>query len=175
MAQQTATRPPTDSEYAEYYGLYVGRVPDGDIVEYLELQVGQFQDVLGSIDEQTANIVHAPYTWTIKQVVGHLIDVERVFGYRALRFASGDDRPILGMEQDSWVAHTDYVSPTLAALTEELRFSRLANLCFFKRIETEAWDRSGTADGNEMTVRAIAYCLVGHLTHHLEIIKSRLA
>ncbi len=174
MAQQTAHRPPTDSEYAEYYGLYIGRVPDGDIVEYLEMQTGQFREVLGAIDEQAAGIVHPPYTWTIKQVVGHLIDGERVFGYRALRFASGDERPILGMEQDSWVAHTDYVTPTLAELTEELRYSRLANLCFFKRIEAEAWDRRGTADGKEMTVRALAYCLVGHVTHHLEIIKSRL-
>lgn len=174
MAQSTAIRPPTESEYAEYFGLYIGRVPDGDIVEYLELQCRQFQDVLGSIDEKTAGIVHAPYTWTIKQVVGHLIDVERVFGYRALRFASGDERPIIGMEQDSWVAHTDYVTPTLAALTEELRYSRLANHCFFKRIEPEAWDRTGTADDKEISVRAIAYCLVGHLTHHLEIIKSRI-
>ena len=175
MDQQTILRPPTDGEYAEYFGLYIGRVPDGDIVQFLELQTGQFQEVLGSIDEQTASVLHAPYTWTIKQVVGHLIDVERVFGYRALRFASGDERPILGMEQDSWVAHTDYVTPTLAALTEELGYSRRANHCFFKRIEAEAWDRKGTADGNEMTVRALAYCLVGHVTHHLEIIKSRLA
>jgi hypothetical protein len=174
MAQQTAIRPPTDSEYAEFYGLYIGRVPDGDIVEFLELQLEQFQAVLGSIDEQSASVIHDPYTWTIKQVVGHLIDAERVFGYRALRFASGDDRAIPGMEQNAWVENSDYVTPTLSALVDELAYSRRANLCFFKRLRADAWDRKGTADGKEMTVRAIAYCLVGHITHHLEIIKSRI-
>ena len=175
MSQQTAIRPPLDTEYAEYFGLYIGRVPDGDIVDYLELQIAEFRKVLDSIDEKTAETLHQPYTWTIKQVVGHLIDVERVFGYRALRFSTGDVRPILGMEHDAWVAATDYQTPTLTALTDELEYARRANLCFFRRIKPEAWDETGTADEKQITVRAIAYILVGHIIHHLEIVKSRIA
>ena len=175
MSQVDIRRPPDRSEYAEYYGTYIDRVPDGNITEYLDSQIAEFRKVLDSIDESTASVLHEPYTWTIKQVVGHLIDAERVFGYRALRFASGDTRPIIGMEQNPWVDNSDYNTPTLAQLTEELEHSRRANLCFFRRIKPEAWDRKAAADGNDMTVRALAYCLVGHIIHHLEIIKSRVA
>lgn len=174
MNQPNTNTPPTESEHAEYFGLYIGRVPTGDILEHLQRQIAEFRGVLDSIDEPTAGILHGTYTWTIKQVVGHLIDVERVFGYRALRFASGDERPILGMEQNPWVQNTDYDSPTLSSLVDELEYSRRANLSFFKRIKLEAWDRRGVVDGNEMTVRAVAYCLVGHIIHHLDIIHRRI-
>lgn len=171
----TSTARPQASEYAKYYGAYIGLVPDGDIVIQLDNQIDEFRGVLDKIPAADANVLHAPYTWTIKQVVGHLVDVERVFGYRALRFASNDMRPIVGMEQDDWVANTDYETPTLVALVDELEFSRRANVRFFKRLSPESWDRQASADDNEMSVRAIAYCLVGHITHHLEIIKKRVA
>ncbi|MEM7455765.1 MAG: DinB family protein [Planctomycetota bacterium] len=166
---------PDASEHAEYYSLYINRVPDGDIREHLLNQIEEFRTVLDGIEEDDACVLHEPYTWTIKQVVGHLIDVERVFGYRALRFGSGDVRPIPGMEQNDWVDNTDYESPSLKFLTDELVHSRHANICFFVRLKPDAWDSRAEADGNEMTVRALAYCLVGHITHHLEIIKKRLA
>lgn len=175
MNQANLIARPAKNEYAKYYGTYIDRVPDGNIIEQLDSQIAKFRNVLDRIDEDEASVLHEPYTWTIKQVVGHLIDVERVFGYRALRFASGDDRPILGMEQNPWVDNTDYETPTLAVLTDELEYSRRANLSFFKRLKQDGWDRKGAADGNEMTVRAVAYCLVGHIIHHLEIVKSRLA
>ncbi len=175
MVRVEIDRPPAKNEYAPYYGLYIARVPDGNIVSHFESQIGEFRAVLNAIDEFAANVLHGPYTWTIKQVVGHLIDAERVFGYRVLRFGSGDSRPIIGMEQNPWVDNTDYRTPRLAELVEEWEYSRRANLCFFRRLRPDAWDWKGTADGNEITVRALAYCLVGHIIHHLEIIKLRVA
>ncbi len=104
-----------------------------------------------------------------------MIDVEKVFGYRAHRFACNDLRPILGMEQNDFVDSLDYESPLLGDMVVELKCSRRRNWCFLKRIPETAWSRTGTADGNVMSVRAIAYILVGHVSHHLEIIKKRLA
>lgn len=170
----TTTRP-AKTEYAEYYGRYIKRVPDGDILQLLEDQIEEFTAVLGAIPEDRATILHNPYTWTIKQVTGHMIDVEKVFGYRAHRFACNDLRPIRGMEQDDFVENLDYDATRLSDLTIELKCARRSNLLFLRRIPQSAWDRIGTADGNVISVRAIAYTLAGHITHHLEIIRNRLA
>ncbi len=167
--------PPDGSEYASFYGHYVELATGASIMDQLESQIADFRSVLDNIDESEASILHAPYTWTIKQVVGHLIDAERVFAYRALRFASGDLQPVVGMDQNPWVENSDYETPTLAALAAELEHCRRANVLMFQRFRPDAWDFRGIADGNEMSVRALAYCLVGHIRHHLEIIKSRVA
>lgn len=174
MTVRTSTRPST-AEYAEYYGRYIDRVPNGDIIDLLQNQIDEFTCVLGAASEEQAGVLHDPYTWTIKQVVGHMIDVERVFGYRAHRFACDDLRPILGMEQNDFVDSLDYESPLLGDLVVEMEHARRSNCSFLRRIPETAWSRTGTADGNVMSVRAIAYCLVGHAIHHLEIIKKRLA
>ena len=174
MTANTLMRP-SAAEYAEYYGLYIKRVPDGDILTLLENQIAEFTGALSAVTEAQAGVLHTPYTWTIKQVVGHLIDVEKVFGYRAHRFACNDLRPIIGMEQNDFVDNLDYKSTPLSDLVIELKCSRRSNLYFLKRIPPTAWSRTGTADGKTMSVRAIAYCLVGHVTHHLEIIEKRLA
>ena len=173
MTSQTSTRP-SAAEYAEYYGLYINRVADGDILELLQNQIAEFTGVLGATSEEQAGVLHDPYTWTIKQVVGHMIDVEKVFGYRAHRFACDDLRPILGMEQNDFVDSLDYESPLLSDMVVELKCSRRSNCYFLKRIPETAWSRTGTADGNRISVRAIAYILVGHVIHHLEIIRKRL-
>ena len=170
---QTSTRP-LAAEYAEYYGLYIDRVPNGDILELLENQIAEFTGVLSAVSEEQAGVLHAPYTWTIKQVVGHLIDVEKVFGYRSHRFACNDLRPILGMEQNGFVNSLDYESPLLSDMVDELKCSRRSNRHFLKRIPETAWSLKGTVDGNVISVRAIAYILVGHVIHHLEIIRKRL-
>ncbi len=174
MTVATVTRPAT-SEYADYYGRYIDRVADGDILQILEKQISELTDVLNSVSEQQSGVLHGSYTWTIKQVVGHLIDVEKVFGYRAHRFACNDLRPILGMEQNDFVDGLDYESPLLSDMVVELKCSRRSNCYFFKRIPDLAWSLTGTADGNVISVRAIAYILVGHMIHHLEIVRKRLA
>jgi hypothetical protein len=117
---QTACRPAKD-EYFEYYGIYIDRVSGGDILQTLEDQIAEFTAVLSSVAQEQAGVLHKPYTWTIKQVVGHLIDVEKVFGYRAHRFACNDLRPILGMEQNEFVAGLDYERPSLDDFCQELK------------------------------------------------------
>lgn len=174
MMKHDTTRRPERDEYVDYFGRYISRVPDGKIVDLLQEQIAEFRSVLDSMPTQAAQQLHAPYTWTIKQVVGHLIDVEKVFGYRAHRFACGDARPIPGMEQDEFVANTDYQHVQLSPLINELELARRSNVMFLRRIAPEAWDRRGTADGSEISVRAIAFVLVGHVIHHLDIIRTRL-
>ena len=166
---------PQENEFAEYYGRYINRVPEGDLVEILESQLTYVKSLLNNVGESDSNVVHPPYTWTIRQVVGHIIDVERVFAYRALRWASADSRSIIGMEQDDWVANTDWSTPSLSSLRDEFLLCREANLHMFKRLAPESWNRGGQADGGFMTVRAAAHCMAGHLIHHGIIIESRLA
>lgn len=164
---------PAPQEYDPYYGRYVDLVPEGDVCDLLKQQIAEFEGVLGAIPEEQSTVLHPPYTWTIRQAVGHLIDVEKMFGNRAHRFACNDVRPMLGMEQNDYVDNLDYNEPTLADLAIELKCTRRSNLLFLKRIPRPAWDRTGTVDSNPISVRAIAYTLAGHVTHHLEIIKRR--
>lgn len=168
------TTRPQEKEFDPYYGAYINRVHEGNLIEILESQLAYLRSLLGPISESDALLVHAPYAWTIKQVVGHLIDVERVFSYRVLRWASADSRPIIGMEQDDWVANTDWATPSLSSLLDELLLCREANLLMLKRLAPEAWSRGGEADGNFMSVRAAAYCMAGHVIHHGTIIEARL-
>ncbi len=166
---------PQSGEYADYYHGYIQRVPEGNIVQILQDQLGPIDKGLSQIDETQASQLHEPYTWTIKQVVGHLIDAERVFAYRALRFASADSQPIPGMDQNEWVDNNDYENPTLKSLKDELLTIRQGNVLMFGRFAAECWDRTGTVEGNPMSVRALAFCMAGHVPHHLEIIKSRIS
>ncbi len=166
---------PANDEYREYYGTYINRVPDGDLLMLLDTQVGELHEVLDPVTERQATTIHEPYAWTIKQVVGHLIDCERVFGNRIHRFASGDFQPVPGIDQDLYVANNDYQTPTLASLVKEMECCRNANVLMLQRIHSEAWDNRGTADGNSVSVRALAWILAGHVIHHLEIVRGRLA
>lgn len=166
--------PPATDEHHEYYGTYIRLVPQGDLIEILEKQIADFRKVLDSVSDNDASRLHAPYTWTIKQVIGHLIDCERIFGNRMHRFASGDDQPLPGMDQNPYVANNDYDSPTLGTLVDELEYCRRANVLLLRRIKPESWSYRGNADGNPISVRAIAYILAGHITYHLEIVRKRL-
>lgn len=168
------TSRPAAAEFAEYYGPYIDCVPDGNITQWMLDQINEFSSVLDTISEDQATVIHDPFTWTIKQVVGHLIDVEKVFGYRGHRFACNDSRPILGMDQNAFVDNLEYDLP-LSDLVIELKCTRRSNALFWKRLPAPAWDRQGTVDDAIISVRAIAYVLVGHVSHHLEIIKRRIA
>jgi uncharacterized damage-inducible protein DinB len=126
------------------------------------------------VTEQQSCVLHAPYTWTIKQVVGHLIDVERIFAERLHHISSNDLQPINGMNQDEYVANADYQSPTLASLVDELLFCRQANLLLVRRIKPSAWDNRGMASGHPVTARALVWMLVGHIMHHMKIVERRL-
>ncbi|HQR06877.1 MAG TPA: DinB family protein [Gemmatales bacterium] len=172
--QMKYTLPPGIDEYFEYYHNYIKQVPDGDYHSLLVGQIAELRSVLGDVNENDAMKLHSPYTWTLKQVIGHLIDGERIFADRLHRFASGDFQELPGMDQDPYIINHDYLSPTLSALLEELIHLRQANVLLLRRIKPEAWDHRGVASNHPVTVRALAYILVGHINHHLTIVRKRL-
>lgn len=165
---------PKDDEYDHYYNTYVSKVPDGNIVQRLREQLTEIEKLLGPIAEEITMQIHAPYTWTIKQVTGHLIDAERIFADRLHRFAMGDTQAQPGMDQDVYVASADYNSVSLRGLIDELLYCRQANLLLIQRLTPAAWERRGVASGCEVTVRALAWMLAGHIIHHGRIVEQRL-
>jgi len=174
MSEPSHTRRPEPHEAADFYWTYIRLVPSGDIIEISRQQVPLLQTLLADIPEADAMRLHPPYTWTIKQVVGHLIDTERVFASRLHRFACGDLQPLPSMQHDTYVANNDYVTPALPDLVAELIHCRQANTLLLKRIEPHAWDHRGVASGWEVSVRALAYMMVGHIVYHAQIIRQRL-
>ena len=166
-------RPPA-SEYAPYYGKYIDLVPAQEILAQLKSQRDETVAFLRSIPESQAGVLHEPYTWTIRQVVGHLTDGERVFGYRALRIARGDATPLPGFDENAYAAAAESDGVSLAGLVDEFEAVRRANLLLFQHLPVEAWNRRGVASGQSLTVRALAYAIVGHARHHLAIVRKRL-
>jgi hypothetical protein len=166
---------PEKSEYFEFYDTYVQHVPEGDLLANASSQVKELREFFASVPELHSNVLHAPYTWTIKQVVGHIIDTERIFANRFHRFACGDFQPESGMDQDIYIANSDYEAPTLASLVDEWQHLRQANVLLMKRTAPAAWDNVGVASEHNVSVRALGYMLIGHVAYHMKIVRSRLA
>lgn len=165
---------PTTTEYGEYFSLYVDKVKGGEILSELATQNEQLLNSLSGISNDLANEIHEPYTWSIKQVIGHLIDGEKVFGYRLHRFACADQTDLPGFEHTPYVENLDYDHVELADLVSEFSDLRSSNIRFLKRLPAANWDFSGTASGCSFTVRGLAFVLAGHVSHHFEIIKNRI-
>lgn len=165
-------RPGTD-EYLPYYGKYVARVPDGDIVDILSRQIVGTAALLRSISEEQADYRYAPGKWTIREVAGHLTDTERVFSYRALRFSRGDTTPCEGFDENAYVANAPFARVSLANLGSELEHIRKASIHFFSNLNAESMALRGVANGAEVSVRALAFITAGHENHHLDILRSR--
>jgi len=166
------TRPAT-TETASYYFRYIDLVPDGDILEILAKQLTETNSFLSRISEDQSLHRYAPDKWTIRQVLNHIIDTERVFLYRALWFARGFAESLPSMDQDVGVAGADANSVNWANLVEEFRHVRLATLSFFRNLPEAAWSRTGVASENPFTVCALAYIIAGHLKHHETVIRER--
>lgn len=164
---------PDSTEYAPYYGKYVSLVPDGPIVATLGNQIETTLDLLRGLSETQGDSRYAPGKWTIKELVGHVIDAERIFAYRALRIARNDKTPLPGFEQDDFVAGANFNAIPLAELTDELAAVRESNLRMFRHLTDDAWLRRGTASDNEVSARALAYIIAGHELYHLDILKTR--
>ena len=170
----TATIPrPDATEYAPYYGTYVGKVPDGDLLELLERQRRETQNLLAGLSDTQALHRYAPGKWSIKEVVGHLMDSERVFCYRALRFARADEKPLQGIDEKAWVPAGSFDARPLADLAAELEAVRRATIALFGGFDAAALARKGTANNNEVTVRALAWIVAGHERHHVAILRER--
>jgi DinB superfamily len=170
---KTALARPDSTEYAPYYDRYVSLVPEGDIINLLERQLQEVLDLLNGISEDAALKRYAPGKWSIKEVIGHLNDGERIFACRALRFARNDDNKLPGFEQDPYVVNGQFDRQPLADLAQEFSHLRQANLYLFKSLSDEAWRRRGVASDNEVSVKALAYIMAGHVSHHLQVLKTR--
>ncbi len=170
---QTAYARPAQDEHAPYYEKYTSRVPDGNIIETLENQIVETAKLLRSLSEEQAGFRYAPDKWSIKEVVGHLIDSERIFSYRALRIARNDKTPLSGFEQDGYVPAGNFDARSLSELLAEFECVRLATMFLFKNLDEPAWSRRGTASENEVSVRALAYIIAGHELHHVNVVKEK--
>jgi hypothetical protein len=164
---------PGTTEYAPYYDKYVELVPDGDIAETLARQIDESLTTYRAVTEEQSRFRYAPDKWTLKQVLGHICDTERVFAFRALAFARGEAQPIPGFEQDAYVAHADSDARTWASLIEELKAVRGATVTLFRSLSEQALERQGVASNNPVSVRALGFMIAGHERHHLSILKSK--
>ena len=164
---------PEPNEYAPYYEKYVSLVPDADLVETLERQGAETLALLRGLDEEQGAHRYEPGKWSVRQVVGHINDAERIFSYRALSIARGERQPLPGMDQEEYMAGVDFDARTLSSLADEFESVRAATLHLLRHLSPEAWARRGTASDNEVTVRALAYIIAGHEAHHVRILRER--
>jgi DinB family protein len=168
----TVTARPTAGEYAPYYEKYVSLVSEGDILAILEKQALALAALLSQRHEADGDLRYAPAKWSVREVLGHVIDTERVFAYRALRIARNDRTPIEGFEQDDYVKYGPFGQCSLAGLVEEFTSVRMATVSLFRELDEAAWVRRGVANNNEVSVRAIAYIIAGHELHHKRILQE---
>lgn len=165
-------RPQTD-EYFEYYDTYVSKVDGNDCMPKLREQSEELRSAVAGLDESKGTYRYDEGKWTIKEVLSHLIDAERIFAYRILRIAREDKTPIEGFEQDGYIENSNANNRTFADLLDEFDLQRRSNLLMLNNISDEASKRMGTASDNPVSVRALAYISAGHVEHHLRILKER--
>jgi hypothetical protein len=166
---------PAANEYAPPYENYVSLATETDVVAALSTQLDETLALLRGLSEQTANTRHAPYTWSVKQVIGHITDGDREFGHRAFRFSRNDPTPMPGFDENAYTDNAPFDACPLGELLDEFEHVRRANILLFRHLPAEAWSRTGIASNNPVTVRALAYIIVGHTRHHLNILHKRLA
>jgi hypothetical protein len=168
----TSSRPGA-SEYAPYYDKYVQRVPDGDIVAVLRNQIAETAALLRTAPADRADGAYAPGKWTLKEVVGHMVDVERVMSYRALRFSRSDATDLPGFDENAFVTNSNFSRRTLSDLVDELEGVRVGTVHLAKHIDADALMRRGTANSMAVTVRGLLYIIAGHELHHVALIRER--
>lgn len=167
------TAAPDRTEAAEYYFRYIDLVPPGDIRNQLEIQGTETLALLRGIDAERSLFRYAPDKWSIRDVVNHLTDTERLFVFRAFWFARGFDSPLPSFDQGVAAASAAADDRTWSSLVEEFAAVRSATVTFFQTLPEDAWTRRGIASGNPVSVRALAFLTAGHVTHHLAILRER--
>ena len=166
--------PPNSDEYASYYAGYVERAQaKNDVFAALSQQVDELQAALGSLSDEQGLFRDAPNEWSIKEVVGHLNDVERVFSYRLLRISRNDPAPLTGFEQNDYVREAGFDNYPLQDLLREFEYLRHANILAINNMSEEAVLRQGTASGYTASARALIYMMIGHVDHHLSSLHEK--
>ncbi len=165
---------PEPSEYAPFYAGYVACIHETDPLAVLENQWKEVVAHWRSIPETLASTVQAPYSWKVRQVLDHLNDGERIFGYRLLRIARGDKTPMESFDEDAYAIASEESPTPIAALADTFDGLRKANIVLVRHLPEEAWKRTGTMSGTSVSVRALVYILAGHVRHHQTILAKRL-
>ncbi|MGH7469707.1 MAG: DinB family protein [Longimicrobiales bacterium] len=164
---------PDRTEAAEYYFTYIDQVGAGDICKSLERQTRETLALLQRISEEESLYRYAPDKWSVREVLSHINDAERIFVFRALWFARGFDTPLPSFDQNTAIAAAHADARPMSSHVEEFRAVRAATLAFFQSLPAHAWAMTGVASGNPFTVRALAYIVAGHVTHHMRILEER--
>lgn len=164
---------PEASEYDPDFEKYVSLVPDGSITTLLSAQPAELRALFNGTSEVKGGFAYAEGTWTVKDIVGHLIDGERMFAYRVFRISRGDATPIEGFEQDGYIENARSNDRAFADLLDEFELLRVANVLMFNNLNAADWQRMGVASEKPVSVRALAYIMAGHVTHHVNILNER--
>ena len=164
---------PDPSEHVPYYARYVAYVPGEDILAAFDSETEATRALLAGVSEERSLHRYDTGKWSIRETVIHVVDCERVWLYRALRFARGDEKPLVGFESEEWVAQSNADARPWESIRREYEDVRRATIDFYRGIAPEAWRRSGTADGNRFSVRALAFMTLGHDIHHRNLVRDR--
>jgi hypothetical protein len=164
---------PLENEYAPAFQGYVSRVDEDDIMQAMRSQIDALDVLLDRVPPERETYRYGEGKWSIREIVGHLIDGERVFGYRALCLARGETQNLPGFDQDQYMLTAPFDRIDLEDLLSEFRLVRLSNIAMLRTLDEAAWTRMGTANGNAVSVRALVYIMVGHLRHHMAVLRER--
>lgn len=164
---------PAESEFAAFYKGYVSLVPEGDVLSVLEAQARGVPDLAATVPAERETFRYAPGKWSIRELVSHLVDAERVFGYRAFCIGRGDQVSLPGFDENTYVAESGADIQPLARLAKEFALVREGNLAALRRLDASAWKRVGTANGSPVSVRALSFIMAGHVLHHLGVLRER--
>jgi len=172
MSARTVGRPEPDEIPSHYVG-YIKRVPEPDPVMVCAAQIEDTVNLLSALSDTDAMYRYDRGKWSIKEVVGHLCDIERIMAYRALRIARGDSTPLPSFDENAYVPIAKFDNRSLADLLGELRTARASTVTLLRTFDADAWRRRGVASGKPVSVRALAYMIPGHERHHVEILRTR--
>jgi uncharacterized damage-inducible protein DinB len=172
MSQLSLPRPAPDESASFYHG-YIAKVPGERIGDYLAAQVGEAERLLSPLDDAAARFRYAPEKWSVKEVLGHLCDSERVFAYRLLRIGRADSTPLPGFDENAYVPPAEFDERPLADLLREFQAVRASTIALAEGLPAGAWERRGQASGKSISTRALVYIIVGHTTHHLQVLRDR--
>ncbi len=172
MPTLTIPRPAPD-ESAEFYHGYISEVPGDRIGTYLRDQLAELDRLVSPLDDERAKARYAPDKWSVKEVLGHLADSERIFSYRLLRIARNDATPLPGFDENAYVPAGEFDTRPLASIIAELRALRASTIALMEGVGADAWARRGQASGKSISARALAYIIAGHMTHHTRVLRER--
>jgi len=169
----STSRHPDASEYHERYTRYMDLIPETDLFQAVSSQLEETRQLILSVPKANLDIRSAPGEWTAREILGHILDTERIFGFRMLCFARGDAISLERADQDMYVKSAEFERYPIEDLLQEFMLVRRSHLSFLQHLPPEAWDRKGTVGGAPISVRAIAYLMLGHERHHLDTIRTQ--